>query len=513
MRSIPRKSRYAAPPIAVWHDSDIFSSLSRDQVAGLAVVMIGSFVAALDQSIVATVMPTVIGDLGGIDRYALVFSAYLLVSTVATPVCGRLADVYGRTPVFVGGMAVFVLGSLGAGLSANMPELVIARAVQGLGAGALLPVGMTIAGDLFDVRGRARVQPLFSSVWITAALVGPAIGGILTQAFSWRWAFLVNLPIGTAAIVVLLVVFHERVDAARERIDWRGAALLTLASGGLLLALNGILPFAALAVAVVALPLFLRTERSAASPLVDLAVVRDPAVGPGIALNAVVGGMTFAMSTYLPPFIQGVQGRSPVEAGAIVSTTSLGWSAGALAMGLILVRLGPRRCALAGTLCWAIGAAILISLGPSSPLALAGAAAAILGLGMGLTIFPILVSAQSAVGWSQRGIVTSLVNFARSMGAAIGVAALGGVLFASLGTDANAVQALLDPAARRALAPARASDLGGTLASGLRTVYFVMVLVSVLGAFLARRLPQRFADEEESTSGAIAMDAAGAERA
>jgi MFS family permease len=202
-----------------------------------------------------------------------------------------------------------------------------------------------------------------------------------------------------------------------------------------------------------------------------------------------------------------------VEAGAIVSTTSLGWSAGALAMGLILVRLGPRRCALAGTLCWAIGAAILISLGPSSPLALAGAAAAILGLGMGLTIFPILVSAQSAVGWSQRGIVTSLVNFARSMGAAIGVAALGGVLFASLGTDANAVQALLDPAARRALAPARASDLGGTLASGLRTVYFVMVLVSVLGAFLARRLPQRFADEDESTSGAIAMDAAGAERA
>src|SRR5438477_2115109 len=232
--------------------------------------MIGSFVAALDQSIVATVMPTVIGELGGIDRYALVFSAYLLVSTVATPLVGRLADLVGRRPVFVGGMLIFIAGSLGAGLSTSMTQLVVARAVQGLGAGALLPVGMTIAGDLFDVRGRARVQPLFSSVWITAALVGPAIGGILTQTFSWRWAFLVNVPIGVAAIVVLLFVFHERVERGDDRVDWVGAAALTLASGGLLLALNGIAPIVTVGMALVFTPLFLRVERSRASPLIDL---------------------------------------------------------------------------------------------------------------------------------------------------------------------------------------------------------------------------------------------------
>jgi EmrB/QacA subfamily drug resistance transporter len=481
-----------------------FGSLTRQQLAGIAVVMIGSFVAALDQSIVATVMPTVIGELGGIDRYALVFSAYLLVSTVATPVMGRLADVFGRAPVFVGGMAVFVIGSLGAGLSTSMLQLVVSRAVQGLGAGALLPIGMTIAGDLFDVRGRARVQPLFSTVWITAALVGPAIGGILTQAFSWRWAFLVNLPIGVVAIAVLLTVFHERVEAVRERIDWIGAAMLTLASGGLLFALNGIAPAAALAVAAVCIPLFLRIERRAASPLVDLELIRDPAVGPGIALNAIVGGMTFAVSTYLPPFIQGVQGGSPVEAGAIVSTTSLGWSAGALAMGLILIRLGPRRSALIGTLCWAIGSSILITLGPASPLAAAGFAAAILGLGMGLTIFPILVSAQSAVGWSKRGLVTGLVNFARSMGAAIGVAALGGLLFASMGADANAVQSLLDPAARETLDPSRAAALRGTLASGLHAVYLALVFVSVVGALLAWRLPLAFREEGDVAASSAA---------
>jgi EmrB/QacA subfamily drug resistance transporter len=490
-----------------------FGSFTREQVAGLAVVMIGSFVAALDQSIVATVMPTVIGELGGIDRYALVFSAYLLVSTVATPIMGRLADVFGRTPVFVGGMAVFVLGSLGAGLSTSMLALVVSRAVQGLGAGALLPIGMTIAGDLFDTRGRARVQPLFSSVWITAALVGPAIGGILTQAFSWRWAFLVNLPIGVAAIVVLLLVFREKVDVVRERIDWVGAALLTLSSGALLLALNGIAVVPAIAIAVVSLPIFLRVERRTASPLVDLELIRNPAVGPGIALNAVVGAMTFAVSTYLPPFTQGVQGHTPVEAGLIVSTTSLGWSAGALAMGLILIRLGPRRSALLGTLCWAIGGALLISLGQGSALELVALAAAILGLGMGLTIFPILVTAQSAVGWSQRGIVTSLVNFARSMGAAIGVAALGGLLFWAMGADAEAVQALLDPAARASLDPTHAAVLRATLASGLHAVYLVMILVAVLGAVLAWRLPVVFQDDADvASTGAASFEPAGAER-
>ena len=473
------------------------TSLTREQVAGLAVVMIGSFVAALDQSIVATVMPTVIGELGGIDRYALVFSAYLLVSTVATPLVGRLTDLLGRTPMFVAGMLIFVAGSLGAGLSTDMTQLVASRAVQGLGAGALLPVGMTIAGDLFDVRGRARVQPLLSSVWITAALVGPALGGILTQAFSWRWAFLINLPIGIAAILVLLFVFRERVEATGERLDWTGAAALMLASGGLLLGLNGIAAIPALVVAAIFTPVFLFVERRAIHPLIDLRVLRDPAIGPGIALNAVIGAMTFAVSTYLPPFLQGVQGRSPIEAGAVVSATSLGWSAGALSMGLVLVRLGPRRCALLGTLCWAVGAGVLTTLGVATPLQVAGAAAVTLGLGMGLTIFPVLVSAQSAVGWSQRGVVTGLVQFSRSLGAAVGVAALGGVLFASMGAGSSAVASLLDPAGRRALSASDVTALGGTLAAGLHTVYLVMVLLSVAGALLARRLPASFREEED----------------
>src|ERR671936_1134180 len=230
-------------------------SISREQLAGVAVVMVGSFVAALDASIVSTVMPTVIGELGGLDRYALVFSAYLLVSTIATPVIGRLADIFGRTPMYVAGMAVFVAGSVGAGLSQNMTQLIVSRAVQGLGSGALLPVGMTIVGDLFDARGRARVQPVFSSMWLSGALIGPAVGGVLTQAFSWRWAFLINLPVGIVAIAVLLFAYCETRHSVDERVDWTGAALLTLASGGLLLALNGVAPLAGVLTALVAAPL------------------------------------------------------------------------------------------------------------------------------------------------------------------------------------------------------------------------------------------------------------------
>jgi len=335
-------------------------SLRGDQLAGVAVVMIGSFVAALDASIVSTVMPTVVGELGGIDRYALVFSAYLLVSTIATPICGRLADIFGRTPVYCAGMAVFVAGSVGAGLSADMNQLIVSRAVQGLGSGALLPVGMTIIGDLFDARGRARIQPVFATMWLGGALIGPAVGGVLTQAFSWRWAFLVNLPVGIVAITVLLFVFHETRRGMDERIDWTGAALLTLASGGLLLALNGVAPLAGALAVIVGLPLFLRVERTSAHPLFDVALMRDPAIGPGLLLNGFVGVMTLAVSTYLPPFVQGVLGRTPIEAGAAVLATSVGWSSGSVVIAFFLEHLGPRRTALLGTLCWAIGSAALV---------------------------------------------------------------------------------------------------------------------------------------------------------
>lgn len=467
--------------------------MTRQQTAGVAVVMIGSFVAALDQTVVGTAMPTVIGELGGIDRYALVFSAYLLVSTVATPLFGRLADVYGRKPLYLGGLFLFVLGSVLAGLSRDMNELVAFRALQGLGAGALLPVGLTIIGDLFEVRARARMQALFSTVWITSAVVGPTVGGLLTQSLSWRWAFYVNLPIGAIAAVVMILFFHERVVRHSSDIDWFGAGAFGLATLGLLLGLNGVAPVLTLGGAIVAAIAFLRLEQRASSPLIDLSLVRLPAVSSGIVLNAVTGIMLLGVTTFVPPFMQGVQRRLPVEAGLIVSTTSLGWSAGSIFMSVALIRLGPRRSALIGTTAWAIGAALLALLEPTSPLAQAVAAVVLIGFGMGLTLNPILVSVQTLVSWSRRGIATSLVQFARSLGAAVGVTALGGVLIAAMGPEAaGRAGALLSLGGRGDITPADAAPL----AAGLHAVYVVMLLVSVVGAFLASRLPARLVEPE-----------------
>ena len=467
--------------------------MTRQQTAGVAVVMVGSFVSALDQTVVGTAMPTVIGELGGIDRYALVFSAYLLVSTVATPLFGRLADVYGRKPLYLGGLIVFILGSVLAGLSRNMNELIVFRALQGLGAGALLPVGLTIIGDLFEVRARARMQALFSTVWITSAVVGPTIGGLLTQSLSWRWAFYVNLPIGALAAVVMILFFHERVARHSSNIDWLGAGAFGLATLGLLLGLNGVAPAVTLGGAIVAAIAFLWFEQRASSPLIDLSLVRLPAVSSGIALNAVTGIMLLGVTTFVPPFMQGVQRRLPIEAGLIVSTTSLGWSAGSIFMSVAMIRLGPRRSALIGTAAWAIGAALLTLLDPTSPIAQAVAAVVLIGFGMGLTLNPILVSVQTLVSWSRRGIATSLVQFARSLGAAVGVTALGGVLIAAMGPEAaGRAGALLSLGGQGDVSPAQAAPL----AAGLHAVYVVMLLVAIVGAFLASRLPARLVEPD-----------------
>ncbi len=461
--------------------------LSRDQIVGLVVVMTGTAVAALDSTVVGTAMPTAIGDLGGLDRYSWVFAAYLLVSTATTPVFGRFADVHGRKKVYFTALVLFVGASMLCGQAQSMDMLIAGRALQGLGAGALISTGITMLGDLFDVRQRGRVQGFTASVWATSAIVGPTIGGIITQTLSWRWTFYVNLPIGLIAIALLLTL-HEREEHRGGGIDWTGALVFAAAAASLLVGVNGTYPAVTLPAAVALGALFVWLERRVRDPLIDMDLLRQPIIGLGLALNVLMGALQFATTTFVPPYAQGVLGRSPLEAGLALGAMSIAWPIGSTTTGWFLLRIGYRRAVIAGTLGPVLGGLVLMALTPSSPLLILVAGSALIGLGMGVTATPLLVGVQTAVAYGQRGIVTSLTNFGRSLGGAVGVAALGAMLNAAIGPRAAELEALLDPHARASLG-ASAVGARSLLSGGIHSVFVALLGISVVAVFLAFRLP------------------------
>ena len=463
-------------------------------------VLAATLVAALDQTIVGTVMPTVVGELGGIDRYAWVFSAYLLFLTVATPISGRLADLLGRKPVYLTGLAVFVLGSALVGASATMEQLVLFRGVQGVGAGALFAVGATVIGDLFDARMRARMQGVFSAVWTAAALVGPAIGSAIIAALSWRWAFYLNVPVGIVAGATLVIGLHETHVDRRGHFDLPGALALSGATVSLLLALAGAYPALLLPLAIVLAVAFVWLERHVADPLVDLALLRVGAVGASLVLTVLVSVLLFGVVTYVPPFVQGVQGAAPFEVGLLVTAMSVGWSVGSVAAGAFLMRLGMRGMIRAGTLCLLVGAVFLVPLSRDTPLVIPAAAAFASGIGIGSTWTAILVAVQTNVSIEARGIATSLALFTQSLGAAIGVGSLGALLAFSLGSDAGAVSTLLDRSSAALIEPARARELADILAAALHRVYTALLVMAVVAVGCAWVLTRSMRDRPESVA-------------
>ena len=458
--------------------------MTRDQIIGITVVMTGMFVAALDTTVVATAMPTAIGDLGGVDRYSWVFAAYLLVSTATTPVFGRFSDVHGRKRVYFGALVVFIAASMLCGQSQTMNELIVFRAIQGLGGGALISTGITMIGDLFDVRQRGRVQGFTASVWATSAIIGPTIGGIITQTLSWRWTFYVNLPIGLLAIVLLLNL-HDREEHRGGGIDWIGAIVFAASAALLLLGVNGTYPVFTIAASLALAALFVFVERRTDQPLVDLSLLAIPIIGVGLSQGVIIGAIQFAASTFIPPFAQGALGHTPVEAGLALGAMSLLWPLGSTTTGWFLLRIGLRRAVVAGSIASLVGTVILASLHEGSPLLVLVAGSALIGLGQGVTNTPLLVGVQTAVGYGKRGVVTSLVNFSRSLGGAVGVAALGALLNVAIGGHAADVELALDPRAQSTIS-AGTREL---LANGIHTVFVAEVVLATVCLILAFRLP------------------------
>lgn len=469
------------------------AGITREQLLVSFGVMAGIAVAALDSTVVGTAMPTIIGQLGGIEQYGWVFAAYLLTATTSVPIFSTLADQYGRKPIFLLGLALFVGGSALCGLSGSMTELIVFRAVQGLGAGAVQPIAFTIVGDIFEPRQRARMQGLFSSVWGVAAVVGPIVGGIVTGTIGWRWAFYLNVPVGLLAAVLITTFLRETSERRRHRLDLVGATTLTGGVALLLLFASEVSeagpaqPTVALVLlaSVALLVAFVRNETRAVEPLISTALLRRPIVTAGLVVGSLAGIVMFGLTAYVPPLVQGVGGGTPLEAGLAVGAMSLGWPLGSIVAGRAILRVGVRPVVLVGTSLLLVGSGLLVAAGAVASFSLAAGAAAIVGLGMGLTTTPLLVGVQTAVVWSERGQATGLLQFSRTIGGAVGTGLLGALLSAAVGPTASAI---LDPIARARIPRAELEGVKAALGAGLTSIYAVLAVAAFGAWLLALRL-------------------------
>ncbi|WP_125777234.1 MDR family MFS transporter [Antribacter gilvus] len=409
--------------------------------------MLATSLVALDATIIATASTAIARDLGGFAQVPWLFSAYMLAQAVSVPVYGRLADVLGRKRMMLVGIGLFLVGSVLCGAAWSMTTLILARVVQGLGAGAVLPMSMTITSDVFSLEERARTQGYLASVWAMSAVVGPTLGGVFSQFASWRWIFWINIPLCLLAAGMLWVRFHEsRREGAREPIDVVGAVLLT---GGSTLLVLGLLeggsawPWASpvsvgiFAGSAVLLTAFVLVARRVSHPIFDLSLLRRRLIAATTTGSLVIGVVVMGLSTYVPVYAQEVLGVGALVAGFALAALTLGWPLTASFAGRVYLRIGFRSTALIGSTIVIAGAALTLLLGAGSPIWQVAVFCFVIGAGMGLTAVPTLIAAQSSAAWGERGAVTSTNMFARSLGSAVGVAVFGAIVNANtvIGAD------------------------------------------------------------------------------
>ncbi|HUY50462.1 MAG TPA: MFS transporter [Streptosporangiaceae bacterium] len=502
----------------------------------LIALMTAMALAAMDNTIVSTAIPQVVRDLGGFSLFSWVFSGYLLTQTVTIPLQGRLADQWGRKPVLIGGTIIFLAGSVLCASSWSMVALIFFRGLQGIGAGGVQATVNTLAGDLYDLEERGRVQGWLSSVWGISAVIGPVLGGSLAQYASWRWIFLINLPVGAAAVALLARYLHEDVHRTRHRIDVAGAAAMFVAAGALILGLlqGGVAwpwwsvpSVTVFAVAVVAAVGAVFAERRAAEPIMPPWFWRRRVL-TGSALAALgLGLLVIGPTTFLPTYGQAVLGLGAVAAGAVLGTMSLGWPLASSQSARLFLRAGFRDTQLVGAgICLVSVAAFLLAPDPA-PLWQPVLETFVLGAGLGLLSVASIVGPQSTVGWGERGVVTGTVMFCRYLGQSLGAAIFGAIFNASL---SGRLRGATEPLRRRlphevssvgaalgrpqALGRAAEDYLRAAIATATRDVYIGLTAVAaltIIGVLLI--MPRRFSTAAGGTASAGPGDPGPAEPA
>jgi EmrB/QacA subfamily drug resistance transporter len=415
-------------------------------------VILSIFLAAMESTVVSTAMPRVVTALGGLEIYSWVFSGFLLTSTVTMPVWGRLSDLFGRRRVFLSGLAIFLAGSALSGAAHSMSQLIAFRMLQGLGAGSLMTLGMTLIGELFRLERRAKMQGYISGVWGLASLAGPLVGGLLTDHVSWRWVFYINLPFGALAMALIAAGLGAQVrDGRRPVIDYAGLGLFATGVTALMLGVlqagragtwTGLDVLGPLAVAAAALSAFPAVERRASEPIVPLRLFGSRMVVAAAVTGFLAGMAMFGAISFVPLYLQSVSGMSATAAGVVLIPFVLGWVTMSVTGARLVLRLGYRLVVLVGMVCLTTAFLLLTRWSPSLTQGPAMRDALVGGIGMGLTMVPMLIAVQSAVPRADLGAATSMVQFFRTIGGALGLSIMGTVMAWRLSAGLDAAEAI-----------------------------------------------------------------------
>lgn len=427
--------------------------MSRNRIILVtAGIMLSLFLASMESTVVATAMPTIVGQLGGLEHYSWVFSAFMLASTTAVPLYGKLSDIYGRRKLYVSAMALFLIGSVWCGWADSMTQLIFARALQGVGAGGILPLAFILIGEMFTLEQRAKMQGLFSGVWGVSSIVGPLLGGFLVDQLSWRWIFYINIVPGllAAALVAFAWRDHQAHGHERPSVDYAGAALLTVSVVMLLLGLmgSGTSSWILIAGAAVLFVLLLWVERRAADPVIPLSLFRDRLFATATSHGILTGWAIFGSVSFIPLFVQSVMGTSATQAGITLTPMLLGWVTASIIGTRLMLKVGYRRLGLLGTASLTVGSFLMSQAGMNTSQLSLMIFVALMGIGMGLSIPSFLIAVQTSVSRRQLGTSTSMLQFSRSIGGTLGVSVMGAALSARLAVshlDPELVRQLLDP--------------------------------------------------------------------
>ncbi|HET7629422.1 MAG TPA: MDR family MFS transporter [Bacillales bacterium] len=407
----------------------------------LASLVIAMFMAAIEGTIVATAMPNIVADLGGFSLYSWVFSAFLLMQAVTTLIYGKLSDLFGRKPVFLFGVLIFLIGSILCGFAESMTMLIVFRLLQGIGAGAVQPIATTIVGDLYEVRERAKIQGYLASVWGISAILGPLAGGLIVQYSDWAYVFWLNVPLGVLGLIGVLIFFRESVEKEARSIDYVGSALCFIVVSSLMIVfiksgsdwgLASLPTVMLLFIFVISFGLFLAWEKKFPAPMMPLFLWKHRLVALANIATLTSGMILIGLSSFLPAYVQGVMGYSAITAGFTLTMLSVGWPVASTFAGPIFLKIGYRNTAVAGGIALLIGSLFFVFLDPENSPVWPGIGSFFTGVGMGLTSTTFIVAVQNSVNWKTRGVATASNMFMRMLGSSMGAALLGGLLNARL---------------------------------------------------------------------------------